>query len=377
MHVGMSAIFQHPDGIDGDQAGDAATIAMDYRLADRAEALGFDSLWSVEHHFDAYEICPDPLNFLTWFAARTSRIRLGTMVVVLPWHDPIRLCEDVSVLDSVSNGRLILGVGRGVAKTEFDGFRIDMNLTRDILIDHVHAIRMGLETGAIEYDGKALKQPRALIRPRPPYSFAGRFYGSAQSPESYPLFGQLGLGLLFIPGQKPWDAVARDLDGYRASFREHQRTEPPPPIFVGWTFVDEDEDRARDLGRKYIGEYVRRVLGHYQFHGDHLKGVRGYESYVAAQEAGAAAGATLDDFLDAFVEGHVYGTPDQCFEKIRDTREKLGAGGFLGVFNFAGMSEAEALRNQTLFAEKILPRLKQLEPGLDIPGPAGLRMAAE
>jgi alkanesulfonate monooxygenase SsuD/methylene tetrahydromethanopterin reductase-like flavin-dependent oxidoreductase (luciferase family) len=376
MHVGMSVIFQHPEGNHGDPKRDAEVLAIDYRLADRAEALGFDSLWSVEHHFDGYELCPDPLNFLTYFAARTSRLRLGTMVVVLPWHNAIRLCEDVSVLDAISGGRLILGVGRGVAKTEFDGFRIDMNLTRDLLIDNVHAIRMGLETGAIDYKGKVLDQPRVLIRPKPVHSFEGRLYGSAQSPETYPLFGELGLGLLFIPGQKPWDAVARELATYHAAFHAHHQRPAPPPIFVGWVFVDEDARRAEELGRQYIGEYVRRVLAHYDFHGGHLKGVRGYESYVAAAEAGAAAGATLDDFLDVFVEGHVFGTPDQCVDKITDIRAKLGAGGFSAVLNFAGMSEAEAGRNQALFAAKVLPRLKSLEPGLDIPSPMTLAAAA-
>src|SRR5579872_1297247 len=75
MHVGMTAIFQHPDGNDGDPIRDAEVYATEYRMADRAEALGFDSLWGVEHHINGYAMCPDPLKFLTYFAARTKHIR--------------------------------------------------------------------------------------------------------------------------------------------------------------------------------------------------------------------------------------------------------------------------------------------------------------
>src|SRR5579872_5003165 len=126
MHVGNSFIFAHPDGLDGDQSGDGAVYSTEYRLADRAEALGFDSIWSVEHHFNGYAMCPDPLKFLTYIAARTSRVKLGTMVIVAPWHHPIRVAEDVSVLDQISGGRVVLGIGRGVSKMEFDGFGADM-----------------------------------------------------------------------------------------------------------------------------------------------------------------------------------------------------------------------------------------------------------
>ena len=187
-----SFIFAHPDGLGGDQSGDGAVYAAEYRLADRSEHLGFDSVWSVEHHFNGYAMCPDPLNFLTYIAARTSRVKLGTMVVVAPWHHPIRVAEDVSVLDQISGGRVILGVGRGVSKTEFDGFGLDMNLSRQQLIEHTEAAMMGLERGYIEYNGEVLNQPHVLIRPMPQYSFNNRLYFSAQSAETFPIMARLG-----------------------------------------------------------------------------------------------------------------------------------------------------------------------------------------
>jgi alkanesulfonate monooxygenase SsuD/methylene tetrahydromethanopterin reductase-like flavin-dependent oxidoreductase (luciferase family) len=373
----MSVIFQNPDGVGGDPGRDAGVYELEYGMADRAEALGFDSLWGVEHHFNGYAVCPDPLNFLTYFAGRTQHLRLGTMVVVMPWRDPVRVAEDTSVLDHISGGRNILGLGRGVAKSEFDGFRLDMAESRRRLVEGTQALQMGLEKGYVEYDGEVIKQPYVQIRPQPVRSFKHRIYASASSPESYPIFAELGLGLLFIPGGRTWEEVAASLGDYRRIFRETHGREAPPPIFVCWTYVDEDPVRARELGRKYLGGYVRSAYEHYNFNGEHLKGVRGYEHYVAQAEAGKKAGFTDEMAADVFIDNHIYGTPDECFEKIRKARADLGAAGFIGVFSYAGMTAEDARRNQELFAAKVLPRLKALEPDLDIGVGAPLAVAAE
>ena len=72
------------------------------RLADMVEPLGFDSIWAVEHHFTDYTMCPDVLQFLSYMAGRTQTVQLGSMVVVLPWHNPLRVAEQFSVLDHLS-----------------------------------------------------------------------------------------------------------------------------------------------------------------------------------------------------------------------------------------------------------------------------------
>jgi len=376
MHVGMTAIFQNPEGNDGNPDLDAGVYTVEYAMADKAEALGFDSLWGVEHHFNGYAMCPDPLKFLTYFAGRTQKIKLGTMVVVAPWHDAVRVAEDSSVLDHVSGGRNIIGIGRGVAKIEFDGFRLDMNQSRQLLIENIQATQMGLEKGYIEFQGEVVKQGYVQIRPKPARSFADRIYASAASPESYPIFGKLGVGLLFIPGQRTWDQIAGDLDAYRNAFREaHPGKSPPMPIFAGWTFVDEDAARAEELGKKYINGYIESALGHYQTTGEHMKGIKGYEYYAAAADRMKAAGVTRDQQSSAFVNNHIWGTPEQCVEKIKAVREQLGACAFLAIFNYAGMPVEEAKRNQALFAAKVLPKLKAYMPDLDVGARAVLEPA--
>src|SRR5439155_755064 len=110
--AGMEAVFQNPY----DRRPDHEVYSNELRLTDLAEPLGFDSVWGVEHHFTDYTMCPDVLQFLTYVAGRTRRVQLGSMVVVLPWHDPLRVAEQVSVLDHMSGGRFILGIGRGLGR---------------------------------------------------------------------------------------------------------------------------------------------------------------------------------------------------------------------------------------------------------------------
>ena len=129
MHVGYAPLFQNP----GNVLSDADVYIHELRLAERAEPLGFDSIWSVEHHFTDYTMCPDVLQFLSYMAGKTQHVKLGSMVVVVPWHDPVRVTEQVILLDHLSNGRLILGIGRGLARVEYEGFRLDQHQGRAAL----------------------------------------------------------------------------------------------------------------------------------------------------------------------------------------------------------------------------------------------------
>ncbi|MEW6298623.1 MAG: LLM class flavin-dependent oxidoreductase, partial [Thermodesulfobacteriota bacterium] len=162
MHVGYGAVFQNPNN----QLTDREVWRNEIRLAEMAEPLGFDSVWGIEHHFDDYTMCPDPVQFLTYMAGRTRKAKLGSMVIVLPWHDPIRVAEQISVLDHVSNGRFILGIGRGLARIEYEGFRIDQNEGRNLFVEYAELILEALEKGYME-GGLHTKQPRREIRPFP------------------------------------------------------------------------------------------------------------------------------------------------------------------------------------------------------------------
>ena len=358
MHVGMASVFQNPQKTQTDRE----VYRNELRLADLAEPLGFQSIWGVEHHFTDYTMCPDVLQFLTYMAGRTERVQLGSMVVVLPWHDPMRAAEEIAMLDNISDGRLILGLGRGAGKVEFDGFRLSMDESRPRFVESAEMILGGLETGYCEYDGTYVKQPRAAIRPAPFKSFRGRTYAAAVSPESLPIMAKLGVGILIIP-QKPWHEVAKELETYRTIYRQVNGVDAPPPVSAGWTFCDRDPERARDMARRYIGGYYQTVLDHYQFQGDHLATTKGYEYYGKMSDKIAEYGT--DTVIDYFVNLQVSGTPEQCYEKILATQGKTGAEAFVGVFSYGGMPYEIAEESLRLFASEVMPELRRYAPRED------------
>jgi len=355
MHVGMAAIFQNPDQARSDRD----VWRDDLRLALLAESLGFESLWGVEHHFTDYTMCPDVLQYLTFLAGATERVQLGSMVVVLPWHQPMRVAEQIAVLDHVSDGRLILGLGRGLGRVEFDGFGVSMDQSRQFFSEAADMILSGLERGYCEYDGELVKQIRRDIRPKPFKSFKGRSYAAAVSPESGPVIAKLGLGMLIIP-QKPWEMVTAELRNYNAVYQQVNGVPAPPTICAGWVFCDEDAGRAEEKARQYIGGYWQTVLKHYELRGDHLAKTKGYESYARMQQIASAPGGA-DAMIDFFLGLQVWGTPERCYQTIVATQKRVGSDRFVGVFSYAGMPSAEAERNMRLFARKVLPELNRYE----------------
>ncbi|WP_344967888.1 LLM class flavin-dependent oxidoreductase [Salinactinospora qingdaonensis] len=349
----MSCIFEGHEA-----ASDEEVYRDELKLADLAEPLGFDALWGVEHHFTSYTMCPDVLQFLSYMAGRTERIQLGSGAVILPWHDPVRVAEQVAVLDIISSGRYIFGMGRGLGRIEFEGMRIPMDESRERFVEASQIILQALETGIIEYDGTYYKIPRRELRPRPTRGFDDRLYAAAVSPESVRIMADVGAGILINP-QKDWMEVADDLDQYRQTFRELKGVEAPAPIVTGWVCCDEDEIKARDMAQEYIGGYYEYVLNHYELAGRHFDTTQGYEYYQRLSKAIHKHGSSK--VVDNFIELQIWGTPEQCYERVLDIRSKVGNDGFNGVFSFAGMPPETAERNMRLFAAEVMPRLQQLD----------------
>jgi alkanesulfonate monooxygenase SsuD/methylene tetrahydromethanopterin reductase-like flavin-dependent oxidoreductase (luciferase family) len=355
MHVGFAPLFQNL----GVPIPDHEVYRRELAMARAAEPLGFDSVWSVEHHFTDYTMVPDVTQFLSYMAACTERVQLGSMVIVLPWHDPIRVTEEIAMLDALSGGRMILGVGRGLGRVEFDGFRVSMDESRERFVESAEMILDGLERGYVEFEGKHVSQPRRDIRPAPFKSFRGRTFAAAVSPESMPVMAKLGVGLLVIP-QKPWEMVAEDFEVYHQVWAQTHgaQSRPPDPLCGGFFFVDESADRAEEMAHKHIGRYYHSVMDHYELRTGHLEGKKGYEFYENIHkhiESRSDDGAAQD-----FVRLMPFGTPEQVVEKIEFIHNTIGARGVMTHFAYGGMSDDEANRNMRLFADKVMPELKAL-----------------
>jgi alkanesulfonate monooxygenase SsuD/methylene tetrahydromethanopterin reductase-like flavin-dependent oxidoreductase (luciferase family) len=177
---------------------DEQMYAGEIKVAELAEQLGYDSLWAVEHHFDGYAMCPDNVVLLANIAGRTERMKLGTAAVILPWNDPLRVAEKMIMLDILSGGRAIFGMGRGLSRMEYAPFGTDMSESRARFDEAAAMIVAALESGWISGDGPYYPRPRTQLRPSPPRSFRGRLYCVAGSPDSVKSCVSLGASLLTI-----------------------------------------------------------------------------------------------------------------------------------------------------------------------------------
>ena len=356
MHVGMGTFFQNPQRARPDHE----IWRQGMELADSAEALGFDSVWGAEHHFTDYHMCPNVAQFLTWVAARTTRVQLGSMVMVLPWHDPVRLAEEICMLEHMSGGRVVLGVGRGLGRVEFDGFRLNMAESRRRFSEHLEAILNGLESGVMTYDGQLYRQPPIDLRPAPVATFKGRVYASAISPETSRILAELGVGMLII-AQKPWETIEADVATYRELYREINGTEPPKPLLFSWIAVHESAAAADEMFERWIVGYCESALRHYQFDDAGLADIPGYEYYGKLAQRIAKHGR--DDF-NRFLAGlQAWGTPASVTERLVENIRRIDAAGVVGIFNYAGMPDEVARANIGLFAEKVLPVLHGIDSG--------------
>lgn len=359
MHVGLGLQFNNVDG----KTSDAEVYRHELSLAARAEEAGFDSVWASEHHFSDYQLTSATPMFLSWVAGQTKRVKLGAMVTVLPWHDPVRVAESYSVLDHLSGGRSIMGLGRGLGRVEFDGFRLQMGESRRRFTEYSEAVLQAMETGYMEYDGELYQQPRIAIRPQPLASFRGRTFASAVSPQSMELMARLGVGLMVI-AQKPWATAEAELAQYRERYFELNGFEAPKPVLVVVAGVSRDPKQAQYFRDYYLQRWARSTVEHYEFDNTGFAKIEGYEYYGALADNIAKHG--LDRFNSFLADLQVWGTPEQVTEKLLDYAERTDAGALVVPLCFGGMSAGEADTCFEAFATEVLPELQRHNVGGDI-----------
>jgi alkanesulfonate monooxygenase SsuD/methylene tetrahydromethanopterin reductase-like flavin-dependent oxidoreductase (luciferase family) len=339
---------------------DASVVGEHLASGDLAEPLGFDSLFALEHHFTGYAMSPAPTQLLAYFAGRTRRIHLGTAVIVLPWHDPVRVAEQIALLDILSGGRCLFGFGRGAASVEYEGFRIPMGEARPRFVEAAKIIVQALSSDSFEYDGEFFHIPRTAIRPRPISHPERRFYASAVSPDSAEIMARLGFGVLMVM-QNEWPKAAESIMEYRriATAAGHR---PRPPIILTNVCCAESRSEAHDRAVRYLGEKWQSIDDHYHFSDGHLATVKGYESYGKMAKTYAKISDSTEQrqkATDFYVKIQIVGTPKDCLEQIGELQRLTGLDHLVTEFSFGAMPHEEAEVNLRLFADRVLPILQR------------------
>ncbi|HTY53970.1 MAG TPA: LLM class flavin-dependent oxidoreductase [Candidatus Binataceae bacterium] len=351
MRTGYMLLFQNAH----QGMSDAEMVRNEMRIAESTEALGFDTIWSAEHHFDYYSILPDNLQILTYLAGRTSKIHLGSAAVILPWNDPLRVTEKVCMLDALCDGRFILGLGRGLARMEYRIFGIDMNESRERFNESAKMVLKALQTGYIEGDGPFYKQVRTEIRPRPTRAFQGRTYCVAMSPDTAPIAAELGARMMFFV-QFSLDKHMPGVELYRESFKKFNKQPAPPPLAIDFTYCDRDAGRAEELARRHIAGYYLSVIKHYEFNDDYHSRLKGYEGYAQAAQLLKETG--LEKAAQAYADEQAFGTPQQILDKLEKRRQMLGDFEWNVCSSYAGMPFKDVESSLKLMAKEVLPEIR-------------------
>jgi alkanesulfonate monooxygenase SsuD/methylene tetrahydromethanopterin reductase-like flavin-dependent oxidoreductase (luciferase family) len=331
----------------------------DLRLGKLVEPLGFDSLWSVEHHFTPYTMVPDVLQLLAYYAGCTERISLGTMVVVLPWHDPIRVAEGIATLDGMLGGRrLDVGFGRGLGRREFGALRIPMEESRERFLESLELVRRALTHEWFDYAGQHYQIPRTTLRPQPRSSdLLEHMYCAWGSPQTIPIAAETGLKALFIP-QTNWVDYAKQMERF-ANLRAQAGFAPAHPTVVCWVYCAPTEAEAWEGAKRWIPGYAKTAARHYELASDHFARTKGYEHYASMSSLLNDTGSGYD-MGAMYLTNQVWGTPAQCVAKIAEIERLMHPDHFVAVLKYGGMPFAEAEASMRLFAAEALPAVKQI-----------------
>jgi alkanesulfonate monooxygenase SsuD/methylene tetrahydromethanopterin reductase-like flavin-dependent oxidoreductase (luciferase family) len=319
----------------GGPAGDSEGYHDFIRYVVAAEELGFSSVFLVEHHFTGFGQVSASLNLLSYLAARTEKIRLGTAVVVLPWHNPVLVAEEAATLDLLSNGRLDFGVGKGYRPYEFSGFCIPQDEATERFDEAIDIIRQAWTSkGRFSYKGKRWRYDNIVVEPAPIQQPHPPFWMGAGSPDSIRRAAREGYNLL-LDQIAPVDVIIDRVRVFREECQAIGRRYDPMMVGVtrGLQIVHNEEERKRAIVTR------REVLKNI---GDLARG------------PGAERYHNIKDDPDAFEldDAPLLGTPEEIIARLK----RLEAGGVENVLFAAPGASVAGLRT---FADEIMPAFDQ------------------
>ncbi|MGE3301711.1 MAG: LLM class flavin-dependent oxidoreductase [Hyphomonadaceae bacterium] len=319
-----------------------------------ADKLGYDYVWIAEHHASTnYGILPDPLTYIAYLAPLTKRITLCSGVMVVPLHNVVRLVENISFVDVLTNGRIAFGIGSGYRKHEFDALGADFENRRayqaealDVMLKLFHDHRInhkGVHLPDIKIEEGYEILPHPIQRPHPP------MYLGAASDESIALCARYGLGLL-TSTLTPIKELAVKTKYYRdqCALTEAPYNENAGHGTIGigrFVYVAETDAQAK----AEAGEAVVRQV--HSFTGNATSGYLGTLSQSIKDKYNAA------DYDDLCQDTIIYGSPKTVTEKIQYLKEMTGATSL--ILHFPPQNTREQNRRVLrLFAEEVIPKFR-------------------
>lgn len=338
LRIGWWDHFEQQPGIPLDQQYDERLALL--RLADSA---GFYGYHVAEHHFTPLDMAPSPLMFLAAAARETRTIRLGTLVLVLPLYNPVRLLQELYMVDNLSRGRLMPGVGRGVRDVEHEWFGQSAEEARNRFAETFAVLREGLATDRLTFKGKYFS-----------YDDVPTNFTSCQKPMRFWYAGNvnsardLGLNVIGVGKREDFDAYAETWAERRAAGDPNYAGDEPIAGSTRRIIIAPTDDEARAIAERAWPAYQRnftatslRIDGH-------------------AGPASRLQQESTSDVLTAAVRGGVvFGSPSRVRDSLLEICEALGPNHtyLAPAFQWGDINHAEARRTMELFCSDVMPSL--------------------
>ncbi len=335
--------------ISRDLSGDHQAIDDTLREVDMAEAIGMDSVWLAEHHFDGAVSYADPVVFAAAVATRTKRVRIGFAVLEMALHHPVRLAAQTALLDNLSRGRLIVGTGRGSAFNEYEyiGFGTPMEEAREMLPEAEELLVKAWTSENVKHEGRFWNVSFPILRPRPYQKPHPPIVRACLTEASLVEMAKIGRPILM--NIQTLDTITHRLNLYRDTMLEAGFDEAAVEKSLDETwaqrslYVSESDDEALETATLALKRYRDHLLD------ARVKYNPGGEPPPAPGQ-GPPAGEVVEH---AFIAG----TPKRVVKQLGELRD-AGVQNLLLNVNTGQMSPTQVERSMELFGKEVMPKFR-------------------
>ena len=337
-----------------------------WRELELCDELGFDMSFCVEHHFRPDESwMSSPALYAVAGNARTKRLRVGAMGFVVPLHHPLRLAEEIAIVDQMSGGRFECGLVPGISPGYFTPFGIDYNFRKSPTFEFVHYLRAAYgDKQPFSFHGDNHKTDSAVLAVQPTQKPHPPLWMMSRDPPTLEFCAKEGINTGYFINFPRHEAGPR----YRTFLKEWSAADhgrKPNIAYSTVVYVDETDKKAIENGlfrasRAYEGLLPLAAPG--ESFEDRL--AKQKQRFIERGEIGAS-NVVINLFNPDFIMEHelvFVGSPETVARKLRNAAETGCFNTFMGEFNFADLPEADLMRSIRLFGEKVMPALRDYEP---------------